>query len=118
MCSQRGAVDSMTATPQTFAHIPPLAPHGETPAQSPIFAEQCLARAQENGASLGYHLVGEPVLTHSAKWGHIWRTDIAYTDSDFGVSRIVYTETSPSGAATEVIAVAQHIEPLNKVSPP
>jgi hypothetical protein len=100
--------------PEQHAHIPPLSPLGESPVEDRAFFEQCLARARQEGERLGFELVGTPLLTRSRKWGLIWRSDVRYSLTEVGVSRIVYTETSPSGSATDVVAVSQNIEPLNK----
>jgi hypothetical protein len=106
----------MSLGPEQHAHIPPLTPQGEVPAEDSAFFEQCLARAKQEGERLGFELVGTPMLTRSRKWGLVWRSDVRYSLTEVGVSRIVYTETSPSGAGTDVVAVSQNIEPLNRTS--
>jgi hypothetical protein len=73
---QSGQVVDLEPRPD-LPKLPPLLPEGEKPWQDEAFSELC-SSAVAPRATRQKWILGEPALTHSDKWGLIWRVDFAY----------------------------------------
>lgn len=111
----------MTDRNDPFADMldpPPMDPGAEPRLTEPAFDAECVAFC-EKLLSEGQQLCSERIMTHTEKWGLVWRADYLDPQSRLHgrVSRLICWK-SPTGALRFLDAMLQEIAPLGRPSRP
>lgn len=114
LCGQLTLGLIMNAAAKNPSESPPLSPEGEKIVQGdPSFVAACQERIRYL-ASTGLWKLGKPLLTHSDKWGLVWRVDFEYPHDDLAplINRAICWRTDDGTGVNSEIAIGQQVAPL------